>query len=234
MRFSFGKYFVLCLGALLAPGLTYADDVLADTVAVHQSHRRIVFQFDNRYSLLNGRLVGINGLKLGVEWRNRLRTGAALYLLSSGIPSDEPTPLDLPPATTAEMRFRYVAVYGEYVLIGNRRWELSTPTQFGVGRFFSRYELPNGQVRKSPKELIWLVEPSVASHYRVWRWLGVGAGLGWRQTLFINNALEHELNAPIFYGRVKLFLGDLYKVFRGHERLFSQRGLESRATSEGY
>ncbi|MCR5889220.1 hypothetical protein LRS06_15895 [Hymenobacter sp. J193] len=202
-----------------------AEPLPPDSSRVRQSHRRLVFQFDQRYSVLNGSVVGINGLKVGVEFRGRVRTGLGLYLLSDGVPTDVALPAHLPAGTRDELRFRYVAAYGEYVVKGTPRWELSTPTQLGIGRYYARYEKPDGEVERTPRRLIYMFEPSVAGHVRVFRWVGVGAGGGYRQMLFMNNALESELNGPIFFGRVKLFLGDLYKIVRGRQRLFSQQGL---------
>ncbi|GAB2451554.1 hypothetical protein GCM10011375_37070 [Hymenobacter qilianensis] len=224
---------VLLLLLLLKPALaTHAASathaaVVPDSAFVRQTHRRPVFQFDQRFSLLNGKVVGINGLKGGIEFNGRLRAGLGVYLLSGGVPTDAPLPPDLPPNTRDELRFRYLVGYGEYVLIGNPRWELSTPVQIGLGKFYSRYELPNGQVRRSDKDQIYILEPSIVSHYRVFKWLGLGGGAGYRQMLFINDKLEDELSGVIFYGRVKLFLGDLYKIMRGRQRLLSQDGLRA-------
>ncbi|MCC2546752.1 hypothetical protein LJY25_09885 [Hymenobacter sp. BT175] len=197
-----------------------------DTSRVWQPHRRPVFQFDNRYSILTHRLVGIYGLKLGLEWRGRWRAGAGGYLMSSGIPAVRPVPAELPTGSVAEDRLRYVVGFGEYVLVGTPRWEVSLPLQVGVGTHFSRYILPDGSRTNSEKTVIWLLEPSVSSHVRAFRWFAVGAGLGWRQPVFVSGELQRELNGPIFYGRAKLFLGDLYKVVRGRQRLFSQQGLD--------
>jgi hypothetical protein len=222
------KLLLLLLVLLLSPeAVTHAagTTAVADSTFVRQRHRRPVFQFDQRFSLLNGKVVGINGLKGGVEWNGRLRAGLGLYLLSGGVPTDAPLPPDLPPGTRDELRFRYVVGYGEYVLIGNPRWELSAPLQIGIGNFYSRYQFPNGGVRRSSKDLIYILEPSVAGHYRIFQWLGLGAGAGYRQMMFIDDKLEDELSGVIFYGRVKLFMGDLYKIARGRQKLFSQDGL---------
>ncbi|GAA4384638.1 hypothetical protein GCM10023186_27160 [Hymenobacter koreensis] len=192
---------------------------------MRQAHRRVVFQFDQRYSLLQNQLVGINGVKLAVEWRGRVRTGLGLYFLGSAVPVNAPLPPTVPAEALNRVRFRYAALYGEYVFLGTPRWELSTPVQVGFGRYYHRYESPDGSVYRSPKRNIWLIEPTVGGHMRVFRWLGVGAGGGYRQALLVEDKLEDDISGVVFYGRVKLFLGDLYKVVRGHERLFSQKGL---------
>nr|AGU11757.1 hypothetical protein [uncultured organism] len=204
----------------------------ADSTHVRVRHRRLVAQFDQRFSPLNGKLVGINGIKLGIDWRGRLRTGLGVYLLSGGVPTSIAGPMMFPAATRTELRFRYVVAYGEYVLIGTPRWELSTPTQFGFGRVLGRYYFPNGSREQSPIDHIWLIEPSLVGHMRIFRWVGVGAGAGYRQMLFLNGSQERELSGFILIGRVKLFLGDLYKIAQGRERLLSQKGLHRRNRRE--
>jgi len=196
-----------------------------DSVTVRYPHRRPVFQLDIRNSILNRRFVTIPGLKLGVEWRGRLRTGLGVYLLSSPIPSRQPIPSELPAVERTELRLRYVAGYGEYVVLGNPRWEVSGQLQLGVGKTYARYYFPDGKVLRSRKKVIWLVEPSMAAQMRVYRWLALGAGLGWRQPVFVNRFTERELNGPVFYGRIKLSLNDLYKTARGRQPLFTQQGL---------
>ncbi|RTQ47827.1 hypothetical protein EJV47_18080 [Hymenobacter gummosus] len=218
----------LALASLLAAPAAAAAAPLPpppDSSLVRQRHRRVVFQFDQRFSFLQQELVGIQGVKLGVEWRGRLRTGVGVYFLSSAIPTTAPVPSFVPPGSQDRVRFRYAVLYGEYVLIGNPRWELSTPLQAGLGQYYLRYRYPDGTVYRTPRRNIWLIEPTIGGHMRVFRWVGLGAGVGYRQALLTEDRLEDDLSGAIFYGRVKLFLGDLYKVVRGRERLFSQRGL---------
>ncbi|GAA3923077.1 hypothetical protein GCM10022406_06600 [Hymenobacter algoricola] len=209
---------------LALPAAAQRPDYATDSA---QLHRRPVFQLDVRNSILNRNFVTLLGLKLGVEWRGRIRTGLGVYFLSSPIPTRQPLPIELPPATRTELRFRYVAGYGEYVLLRTRRWELNTQLQLGVGKSYTRYFVPAGPVLRSPKQVIWLAEPSVAGHMRLFRWFSLGTGLGWRQPIFVSELLQQELNGPVFYGRAKISLGDLYKTLRFKRRLFSQHGLRA-------
>ncbi|RSK48791.1 hypothetical protein [Hymenobacter rigui] len=217
------------LGLIVAPAAALAGPAATgtdDSTFVRQSHRRAVFQFDQRFSILNGKVVGINGLKGGIEWRGRWRAGLGVYRLSGGVPTRIPQPLEFPAGTRDEVRFRYLAAYGEYVFIGNRRWELSAPLQLGLGNYYTKYYFPDGGVLRTNRQVLYMVEPSVAAHYRVFRWVGLGAGTGYRQVFASGEKPEDQISGYIFFGRVKLFLGDFIKVVRGHERLFSQRGLD--------
>ena len=198
----------------------------ADTAFVRQTHRRLTFQFDQRYSLVDSRLAGINGLKLGVEWRGRYRAGAGVYLLSRGVRSYSPVPL--PTNAHSEIRFRYVAAYGEYVIRGNPRWEISAPVQLGYGRYYHEIIGEDGVRTQTTRDRVWLLEPTIGGHYRVFRWLGAGAGVGWREAFAVQPQYGDQLDGPIFYGRAKLFLGDFVKVVRGRQRLFTQKGLRKK------
>lgn len=219
------------LVGLSLPRLTQAGDSRPappgpdDSVRVLYPHRRPVFQLDIRNSIANNHFITVPGLKLGVEWRGRLRTGVGIYLLSNGVPSRRPIPNELPANTRAEVRLRYVAGYGEYVVLGNPRWEVATQLQLGVGKTYARFTLPDGSDLRSSKKIIWLVEPSAAAQLRIFRWLSLGTGAGWRQPVFVDAVTQRELNGPVFYGRVKLALGDLYKIFRDRQPLFTQEGL---------
>ncbi|HYE77238.1 MAG TPA: hypothetical protein VEI97_04555, partial [bacterium] len=78
---------------------------------------------------------------------------------------------------------------------------------------------------RTVRDRVLLVEPTIGGHYRVFRWIGMGAGVGWREAFSVKPEYGDQLDGPIFYARAKLFLGDLYKVVRGRQRLFTQQGL---------
>ncbi|WP_215135898.1 hypothetical protein [Hymenobacter sp. ISL-91] len=217
---SYFAVFLLLAGALAARP-TRADSP-PDSSFVRERHRRPVFQIDQRFSIINGKVAGINGLRGGIEWRGRWRAGLGFYRLSGGLRTRQALPEGLPPGTRDEIRFRYVAGYGEYVFIGNRRWELSAPLQIGAGFYYTRFFLPNGNTERSARRVIYLVEPSVAAHYRIFRWVGIGAGTGYRQVFASGQQPKDQISGYIFFARAKLFLGDLYKVVRGHERLLDR------------
>jgi hypothetical protein len=190
------------------------------------SHRRLVVQYDSRYSFVNGHFCTINGLKLGMEWRGRVRTGAAVYFLSTGIPTRQPLPDNAADDADADLRFRYLAVYTEYVALQNSRWSLSGNMQLGMGTVYVRYlNDESGTYDHTPRDFVMLVEPSVAAQMRLFRWAALGAGAGWRQPVLVAPTIRRELSGPVFYARANILLGPLLKVVRGKERLFSQEGL---------
>ncbi len=226
-RVGWGK---VVLALLLPAGAARAQAAAPDSAAAGAGqHRRVVAQYDSRYSILNRRFCVLNGLKLGVEWPGRWRAGAAVYFLSTAVPTRTARPEGIPAEATAVLRFRYLAGYAERVLLSTRRWELSAPLQIGLGSNYVRYTTPGAGTDRTPRRFMAVVEPSVAAQLRVFRWAGFGAGAGWRQPLLTPRAVQRELNGPVFYLRGKLYLNDLLKVVKHHDRLFSQQGLRREA-----
>jgi hypothetical protein len=209
--------------AQAAPSAAPSRDTIKGRPAIPRLARnRFVVQYDSRYSIINHHLTTINGLKLGIEFKSRFRTGAAIYFLSTGVPTRQSKPDNAADDADAELRFRYLAAYAGYVLLENRRWELSANLQAGLGSVYVLYEADDGDLDKTPREFMGVVEPAFAAQYRVFRWGGVGTGAGWRQPVFVPGSIQKELNGPIFYLRANLFLGELIKVVKEKEPLFTQ------------
>jgi len=193
------------------------------------ARRRLVLQIDSRYSIINSHFSIINGVKLGLEWRGRVRTGAAFYFLSSRIPTRLEPPDNAADEADATLRFYNVALYGEYVILENPRWELGANLQGGMGAVRVEYtsdDLP-GTRSRTPRDFIALVEPSVAAQMRLFSWASLGAGAGWRQPLFVDEVVRREISGPIFYLRAKVLIAPLLRIRRNHEPLFSQKDLRT-------
>ncbi len=196
------------------------------------ARRRLVVQVDSRYSIINHHFSTINGLKLGLEWRGRVRTGAAFYFLSSRIPTRLEPPTNAADEADATLRFYNIALYGEYVFIENPRWELGMNLQGGMGSVRVEYDLAdtarNNPRTRTPSDFIALVEPSMAAQLRVFSWASLGAGAGWRQPLFVDPVVRREISGPIFYLRAKILVAPLLRIRRNREPLFSQKDLRTR------
>lgn len=209
--------------------LPAASDTISDKPAPPFSHRRLVVQYDSRYSFVNGHFCTINGLKLGMEWRGRVRTGAAIYFLSTGIPTRQPLPDNAAADADADLRFRYLALYTEYVVLQNSRWSLSANMQLGLGTVYIRYlNDSTGTYDRTPRDFVMMVEPSVAAQMRLFHWASLGAGAGWRQPVLVAPTIRHELSGPIFYLRANILFGPLIRIKKHKQRLFNQDGLRVR------
>ena len=209
-----------------APQLPSPPDSVRRRNITQLPRTRFVAQYDSRDSIINRHFTTINGLKLGVELKNRFRVGAAIYFLSTGVPTRQPKPDNAAEDADAQLRFRYLAAYAGYVLLETPRWELSANMQAGLGSVQVQYEGIDGAFNRTPRIFLGVFEPGVAAQLRVFHWAGVGTGLGWRQPTFVPGPIQKELNGPVFYLRGNLFLGELLKVMKHKEPLFTQEGFQ--------
>lgn len=201
----------LILSFLVLPA---SAQITADSVFKAASPKaKFVFNFDTRYTLVQNNQARISGLKAGIEWKQKFRTGLGMYALSSPLVTKFTTNPDQKVAEV-KMKFRYAAVYGEWVLLRNKHWELSAPLQVGFGEIRNQYFDKQDQLLQTDYKPLWLIEPSVAAHYKIYTWVGLGAGAGYRQMLNHQQLQNNQLNAPIYYIKVKVFVGDLYRQFR--------------------
>lgn len=210
-----GRLFsVWLIGLLFGLGLPLSAAVPADSATANRLHKtRFVFNFDTRYTLLENDRARISGLKTGLEWVNKYRAGLGYYFLSSPIVTQLPATTDQA-AVEARVKFAYVAGYGEIILLKNKRWEASLPVQIGFGKTLNQYRNQQGEIVNTEKVPLMLVEPSVSGHYKIYSWVGIGAGAGYRQMLSASNRETNHLNAPIYYIKAKIFAGELYRQFK--------------------
>jgi hypothetical protein len=205
------KILVLWLFLLFGSIPVFADGT--DSVLTAKKRGpHFVFNFDTRYTLLQNDPARISGLKGGLQWGERIRTGVGFYALSTPIITKLPAAGPDVHAIEARVKFAYAAVYSEYIVLRNAKWELSVPVQLGFGKTLNVYQDSKGEIQRTEKIPLWLVEPSVSGHYKVYSWVGLGAGAGYRQMLNHSQRETRHLNAPIYYIKVKLFAGELYRL----------------------
>ena len=178
---------------------------------------KIMLQLDNRGSFILGQGVSIYGLRLGVELVHRWRVGGGYYDMIAPLtvhpPSKSPLEVDI--------RFRYVSVFGEYVWLTTRHWELATPVQLGY-TFTDAVRKNDNYVLSSAERHNWLGEVDVKAHYKFLDWAAVGAGAGYRTMLDPSPLVQHAFNAPIYIVQLKVFPVVLWKHWQHKEALFGQ------------
>jgi uncharacterized oligopeptide transporter (OPT) family protein len=62
-----------------------------------------------------------------------------------------------------------------------------------------------------------VTQVGISAQYKIIRWVGVGAGLGYRLMLVNNPEIETKMNSPVFAIGIKLYLGEIVKSIQGNE-----------------
>lgn len=61
-----------------------------------------------------------------------------------------------------------------------------------------------------------ICETGVSGDYKLFSWLGIGMGAGYRLMLIDNKAIDENFNSIIYVLKVKLFLSEIYKAVVSH------------------
>ena len=107
---------------------------------------------------------------------------------------------------TSALKMRYIAPFVSYSFLEKNNLQLSVPVYLGFGHTF--YE--NTKKEKTNSHFILTYEPSMKATYRVFKYFGISAGIGYRVLLIGNRFIEENFNSPTYTIGLKLFMGDIY------------------------
>jgi len=171
-------------------------------------------RFDTRNSFIANKAAKIRGIKFGLDYGKDVTVGMSFNWLDKKFDTTKDVLIGSD-TVVANLDFGYLGAYFEYTFYRTEHWEISIPVQIGIGStYFGYRDGKNKQKRLSQKPII-VYEPSMTADYRFWRYLGIGAGVGYRLMLVNNNDIEGNFNSPIYVLKLKVYLGDMYRdVFK--------------------
>ena len=158
------------------------------------------FQFDNRYSKIKEHEVVIMGAKIGVQYKKltRFGVGTSFLIRPIDILSTNKKTLKLIEYKTS---FWYVSLYNDWILYKSNHWECFLTEQIGYGRPSDVKEI-NGKVVRDGVLELYVNEISTQTNYKINTWLGLGAGVGYRNLLNQNSVLSSSFDGPIYIFKV--------------------------------
>ncbi|HSZ71652.1 MAG TPA: hypothetical protein VK750_03180 [Cytophagaceae bacterium] len=134
---------------------------------------------------------------------------------------------------TVSLSMIYGTVFYEYVLLTHKRWEISIPLQLGFGQAeymstvlatttnpVTHADKTNSFNRPNEYEFIFLGETSLNVQFKIFCWMGLGGGIGYRRLFNDDNnpKLVNTFDNVIWIAKVKLFPADLIKVIKGTQK----------------
>jgi len=173
-----------------------------------QNKPKLLLGFDNNYSLLNDEPVRIMGIRYGFDfWKIKLYEG--LYFLQNEIIKNKENLLNPKDTSYQKIRFTYLSTTVEYVFHENKKWEFSIPAKIGFGTGVKNTFLGDSLIKQDNPPFI-PAEVSVMVLYKINRWAGISAGLGYRISLYNTN----EFDGSFYSFGIKIFLGKLYRTIK--------------------
>ena len=174
--------------------------------------------FDGRMSWALGQRTSLGGIKFGLIYNKKHKFGIGLYyfknpIIRSGVELSE---RDYPDATdTTSYNFGYTSLFYEPIWYITRRLSISAPVHFGTATISASYKVDD------TTQTVWtnylnqneeIFGISGVANYKVFRWLAIGSGGGYRFLLTKDARVRKALNRPIIIFQVKLMLGVMYKL----------------------
>lgn len=185
---------------------------LGDSIAEALKHKpKISFRFDNRYSFTATTPSKIVAFKIGFEFDEKFKLGGGYNRLRSRI--TKPVYIEngnITDTVISVLKMGYLSYYAEYVFFKNKRWEFSIPIQLGIGNTHYEYHYGGFRFRNNWSVII-NYEANVTGQYKIIKWLGIGAGLGYQLMLKDNPHIDENFNTPVYVIKIKVFVGDIYK-----------------------
>lgn len=175
---------------------------------------RYIFKFDGRLSELYNNSVRVLGFKTGLEFNKRHEFGIGYHWARTNVDLSVPgSDANQPNANLrGRVQFNYWEFYYEWDFFHHDKWILSSPVAFGGGIVQVTYRTPSGTVIPFQRnKYAWLLEPSFMAEYKVFRYAGLAAGVGYRYMFPLNEAERGLVNSPIGIAKVKIYLGQIYR-----------------------
>ena len=176
--------------------------------------------FDSYFSFIGNKSADVWGFKGGVKVDEKWRLGLGYNLLSSDIVEQKVLPSEelayaKNDTVKAQLFVRYFPLMAEYIHYNEGNWQISTPLQVGYGQSYFQYFDKNDNKRRIYKIGLVATQLGVNAQYKVLRWVGLTAGVGYRVMLINNKEIDAKMNSPIFAIGIKIYLSEVVKSIKG-------------------
>jgi hypothetical protein len=205
---------MVCIGASAQTTKTAVDTPMIS----FKNKPKLFLTLDRTSSFVSGKGATTSEIRAGLEFKKKLRLGIGYAKLVSDVVTDKTittqvTQIDS--VVPAELSLAYFTMSGEYTFYESKRWQITMPVTLGIGSsYFYYYEKVDGDylTKKTDKGSVVLFGPSGVATYRILRWVGLSAGLGFRFAIVNNGKIQESFNSPVYLFRVRIFMGEIYKT----------------------
>ncbi len=157
---------------------------------------KFAFQFDNRFSSIRKKDITIFGAKAGVQYKNLTRFGIGTSFILNQV-SIEYFNKKLKVQEINTLNFWYISIFNDWILYKSSHWECFVTEQIGFGKPSFVKEV-NDEIVNDINVGLLVNEISGQVNYKINDWIGLGAGIGYRNVLNKNSQLKNTFDAPIY------------------------------------
>lgn len=170
---------------------------------------KFAFQLDNRFSSIRNTDITIFGAKVGLQYKNLTRFGVGASFIVNPV-TIEYFNKKLKVQETNVLNFWYLSFFNDWILYKSNHWECFLTEQMGTGNPSLKREV-NDEVVANINVRLLLNEISGQVNYKINNWIGVGAGIGYRNILNNNPQLKNNFDAPIYIAKIIIYPETIFK-----------------------
>jgi hypothetical protein len=167
-------------------------------------------RYESKNSFTNGERIEVVSFKLGVTFGKKVSIGGGYAYLNSPLKNNNLLP-SLSGSISYEKNsfsFRYLCYYVDFIFHKNKRWQLSSQVEFGAG--LSKFErLSSGNKNTKAGNPMFLYNPAINIKFKLLKWLGAGATIGYRFMLMNETKLGRQFNSPLYSAGILIWWDEL-------------------------
>lgn len=207
--------------------LTFLHAQYLDTLyEVFRSRSSLDLRLESRWSFIRGNAVRLEGYRLGVSFRKKIRIGGGISWMKSDFKKESKT--ILPDGTLILMEqylnLYYFCYYIDFVFHKTKRWQLSTPLQFGFGWYWWQNQRQIFYRDSRFDHFLYLYEPGISVQYKVFPFLGTGADVCYRFGNADSGYLKFNLHSPSYSIKFLFWIHQLYFTLFPESKLTKKYG----------
>ncbi len=175
-----------------------------------------VFLLDaNRSHILNN-WVRVNGIRLGAQFANKYQAGIAWY--SSEFIRGKDIKLNGKLFLT-KTQFKATSLFIDYSVLSSYKWEVNVSSMFGNAKTLTELKRTDNLLdSNNVSNKIPLASFDAFAEYKIWPFVGLGLGLGYRQAFKNKNDrlqenISETFTSPFYSVKIKIHVIELYKLF---------------------
>ncbi len=180
--------------------------------------------FGSRFSFFANQPAIIQSVGLGLSYDKKISFGLCYHWLNNTIEDERPyfnKRLERKDTATFKLYVRYLSLYGSLVYYKTKRWRFKVPIHIGVGRDFFK-DIENKNRTKKLSFLIY--EPAVHVQFKIIRWLGVGANIGFRFIFQKEKFIANQFNSPTYAVGINISWDELAKDLFPNQKYIKKLG----------
>lgn len=167
---------------------------------------KLLVKLDSKYSFVTNQLVTMRGVKIGLNFQDKVKLGVGYSWMKNNFKFDNPT--DIINNDTYDLRYSYLSTFLDYNFYNKNKWSFLMNTDLAVVKLgYKNINTSNFDYYSYGGVL----EPSLIGEYTLIKYIILGSGFGYRFVFRESNNISERFSAPIFILRLKIDFLKIYK-----------------------